>query len=89
MVIKAGGARIVVEWGYDNHEIILTPRNWSGVKRGGKLKIKSRGFSEEGPQWEYWSFAGGLDGALLVEYGEDGGVGFTGKLHDATIEENE
>ncbi|MHC2582667.1 hypothetical protein ACVI1J_005158 [Bradyrhizobium diazoefficiens] len=84
---RPGAARITVEWGYDLHEITLTPRNWSRVKRGGKLRIRSRGFSEDGPQWEYWSFAGGLDGDLSVEYGEDGGVGFVGKLHDATIEE--
>jgi hypothetical protein len=88
MSIKPGGARIAVVWD-DRHEIVLTPRNWSRVKRGGKLKIRSRGFSEDGPQWEYWTFAGGLDGDLLVEYGEDGGVGFTGKLHDAIIEETE
>jgi hypothetical protein len=86
MTLKRGGARIVVVWGNDLHEIVLTPRNWSRVKRGGKLTIRSRGFSEEGPQWEYWTFAGGLDGRLLVEYGEDAGVGFDGKLHDAMIE---
>lgn len=89
MTFKPGGARIVVEWGYDNHEIVLTPRNWSRIKQGGKLKIRSRGFYEGASQWEYWSFAGGLDGDLLVEYGEDGGVGFVGKLRDATIEEAE
>lgn len=86
MTLKLGGARIAVIWGNCRHEIVLSPRNWSAVKRGGKLKIRSRGFSEEGPQWEYWSFAGGLNGALLVEYGE-AGVGFDGDLHDATIEE--
>ena len=63
MTLKSGGARIVVVWGNDRHEIVLTRRNWSGVKRGGKLKIRSRGYSEEGPQWEYWSFAGS-SGAL-------------------------
>jgi hypothetical protein len=38
-------------------------------------------------QWEYWNFAGGLDGDLVVEYGDDGGTGFIGRLADATIEE--
>ena len=91
MTLKPGGARIVVEWGYDQHEIILTPRNWSQIKRGRKLKIRSRGFYEGRSQREYWSFAGGLDGDLLVEYGEglNQGVGFDGMLHDATIEEAE
>ena len=87
MPLKSGGARIAVEWGYDIHEIILTSRNWSRVKRDGSLRIRSRGFSEEGFQWEYWKFAGGLDGDLIVEYGNDGGQGFVGKLRDATIEE--
>lgn len=67
--------RIVV-LGNDLHEIVLTPRNWSRVKRGGKLMLRSRGFSEEGPQWEYWTFSGGLNGRLLVE---DDGVGFDDK----------
>jgi hypothetical protein len=88
MTLKPGGARIVVEWGYDNHEVVLAPRNWSQIKRGRKLKIRSRGFYEGAPQWEYWSFDRGLNGDLLVEYREDGGVGFSGKLRDAMIEEN-
>ncbi len=87
MTLKPGGARISVEWGYLDHEIILTPRNWTRVKRGGALRIRSPGYSEEGFQWNYWSFAGGLDGDLIVEYGEDGGTGFIGKLRDASIEE--
>jgi hypothetical protein len=57
------------------------------VKRGGSLRIRSPGFSEDGFQWEYWNFSGGLDGDLVVEYGEDGGTGFIGELRDAMIEE--
>lgn len=88
MTLKPGGARIAVEWGYERHEVVLTPRNWARVKGGGKLRLRSRGFSEEGFQWEYWNFAGGIDGDLTVEYGEDGGKGFVGKLRDAWIEES-
>ena len=80
-------AYIAVEWGYDTHEVVLTPRNWSRVKRGRGLRIRTRGYSEEGFQWEYWNFGGGLDGDLVVEYGDDGGQGFVGKLRDASIEE--
>ena len=87
MTLKSGGARIAVEWGYDIHEVILTPRNWSRVKRGGSLKIRPPGFSEDGFQWEYWNFARGLDGDLVVGYGEDGGTGFIGNLRAAMIEE--
>lgn len=86
MNLRAGGARVAVEWGYKVHEVILTPRNWSRVKAGRHFRIRARGYSEDGFQWEYWTFSGGLHGELLVEYG-DGGVGFGGKLRDATIEE--
>lgn len=89
MSLKPGGVRIAVEWGNDTHEVVLTPRNWSRVKRGKNLRIRSSGFSEDGPQWEYWNFSGGLDGDLVVEYGEDGGMGFQGKLGDAIIEDGE
>jgi len=84
---KLGGAVVSVEWGYDLHEIVVSPRNWSRIKRGDKLRLRSRGYSECGAQWEYWSFEGGLEGRLLVEYGEDGGTGFDGLLKDADIEE--
>jgi hypothetical protein len=86
MALKSGGARVAVEWGYDIHDVILTPRNWSRVKRGGSLKIRSRGHSEDAFQWEYWNFGGGLDGNLVVEY-SGGGTGFIGQLSDAMIEE--
>jgi hypothetical protein len=86
MPLKPGGARIAVVWGYDTHDVVLTPRNWSRVKRGGGLRIRSPGFSEEGFQWEYWNFAGGLDGELIVDY-SGGGTGFIGTLRNAMIEE--
>jgi hypothetical protein len=87
MALKRGGARIAVEWGYDVHEVTLTPRNWSRVKRGHNLRIRSVGYYEGASQWEYWNFGGGLNGELIVEYGNDGGQGFIGRLSDAMIEE--
>jgi hypothetical protein len=88
MSVKSGRARIAVEWGYATHEVVLSPSDWSLVKRGGALQIKSRGFNDEGGfQWEYWSFSGGLEGDLIVEYGDEGGTGFNGTLDDAMIEE--
>jgi len=61
----------------------FSSRNGARVKRGASL-----GQDHEGSQiqWEYWNFAGDLDGDLLAEYGEGGGVGFDGRLHDAIIE---
>ena len=81
------GVVVRVEWGYDLHEVRLTPRNWSKIRRGLPLRIRSNGAHEGGSQWEYWSFSGGLNGDLTVYYGEDGGVGFVGKMSEAFIEE--
>jgi hypothetical protein len=86
---KRYAATIHVEWGYDTHVVRLTARNWAKVKNGHSLRIRSSGFSAEGFQWEYWNFSGGLDGNLVVEYGRGGGVGFTGRLTEATIEEGD
>jgi hypothetical protein len=83
---KAGGARIWVEWGNEIHEITLTPRNWRLVKAGHPLRIRGSGAGEGKSQWEYWNFAGSLSGRLFVEYGNDGAVGFEGRLCDAEIE---
>lgn len=66
----------------------MTPRNWARVKVGKPLRIRGNGYYHEGEfLWDYWDFAGGIDGRVLVEYGRDGGVGFDGHLSDAIIEE--
>jgi len=80
------GAEITVEWGYELHSIKLTPRDWSLVKSGKPLNIRGIGYHYEGEFfWDYWSFSGGLGGSLIVSYGDDGGVGFNGKLSVAEI----
>jgi hypothetical protein len=82
------GATVSVELGYELHSITLTAINWSRVKSGRPLRIRGKGFYYEGEFfWDYWNFGGGLDGELLVEYGEGGASGFIGKLEDAIIEE--
>ena len=82
-------ATIRVEWGYDDHYITLTPRNWAAIKAGRAHSQRGAGYYYEGEFfWDYWSFAGGLDGELEVGYGDDGGQGFVGQLSDATIEEH-
>lgn len=80
---------ITVEWGYDNHSITLTQKNWAKVSSGKPLNIRGKGYYYEGEFfWDYWYFGGGLDGSLRVDYGEDGGCGFEGTLSDALILEN-
>jgi hypothetical protein len=84
------GARITVVWGAEHkpHTIVLTPRNWRRVKSGQPLDIRGKGYVYDGDFfWDYWRFGGGLEGTLVVDYGEDGGQGFVGNLHDAKIEE--
>jgi hypothetical protein len=89
--MPVAGATVSVELGYELHSITLAARNWARVKSGKPLRIRGKGFYFEGEFfWDYWSFAGGLEGELIVEYGEGFGrrTGFNGRLSDATIEEH-
>jgi hypothetical protein len=80
---------ITVEWGYEAHSITLTPRNWARVKSRKELFIRGKGYYYEGEFfWDYWNFTGGLEGDLIVSYGNHGdysATGFDGKLRDADI----
>ena len=83
------GATVTVEWGYELHSITLTPKNWARVKSGKPLRLRGKGYRYDGEFfWDYWWFAGGLEGHLVVTYGQDGGTGFGGTLSDAMIEEH-
>jgi hypothetical protein len=83
--------KITVEWGYEEHTITLTPRNWAKVKSGKELYIRGKGYHYEGEFfWDYWYFGGGLGGDLVLYYGNHGdysATGFDGKLEDAKITE--
>jgi hypothetical protein len=95
MTAKKMAATVSVEWGYDEHSITLTPEDWAKVKEGKKLTIRGDGYNyERNCFWDYWDFKGGLDGLLCVRYSDesdenDSGVGFTGSLYNAEIEEHE
>lgn len=85
-------ATVTVEWGYECPSITLTPRNWAAIKAGHAHYQRGAGYYYEGEFfWDYWRFAGGLDGELAVTYGEgeNCGGGFEGVLYSATIEEHE
>ena len=82
-------ATITVEWGYDQHSITLTERNWARVKTGKPLSIRGKGYWYEGDFfWDYWHFAGGLGEELRVDYGDDGGCGFRGALSGEYVQEH-
>jgi hypothetical protein len=90
MTSSKNAATITVNWGYENHSITLTPRNWAAIRAGRSHSQRGAGYQYEAEFfWDYWSFAGGLDGELEVGYGDDGGQGFVGRLSDAKIEEHE
>jgi hypothetical protein len=82
--------RISVEWGYEIHSITLTARNWAKVKAGKPLRIRGKGYWYDGEFfWDHWTFVGGYEGRLLVEYhllGEWYGNGWDNALKDAEIE---
>lgn len=64
--------------------LILTRRNWRRLAAGNALRIRGKGYCYEGNFfWDYWRFEGGIDGALRVEFGDDGGVGWEGTAKDA------
>lgn len=86
-----GGALIGVEWGYEYHELVLGPEDWQRVKAGHALQVKGEGYAYEGEFFQdVWTFAGGLDGDLIVTYGEglDEGVGWEGTLSQADVDED-
>ncbi len=82
-------ATISVEWGYELHSLTLTPEQWATILGGEELGVKGAGYWYEGTFFDdYWHFTGGLDGDLIVFYGDDGGTGWNGPLRGATIEEH-
>lgn len=79
---------ITVGWGWDVEvSIELNPDQWEEIEAGRPLQVRGKGFRYEGAFYQdYWYFAGGTEGDLRVQYGEDGGVGFEGKLSDDEVE---
>jgi hypothetical protein len=81
-------ATIMVEWGYETHELTLTPEQWSSVMAGQWLGVEGPGYFYEGKHFsDSWSFDGGYQGGLVVSYGNDGAEGVSCRLCDAVITE--
>jgi hypothetical protein len=92
MAEKKIAAAITVNWGYENHSITLTPRNWAKVKAGKELRIRGKGYWYEGEWfWDYWFLNSRPDDSLVVSYGQDGADadGSVGSLGGAKIVEHE
>ncbi|MGM0983300.1 MAG: hypothetical protein ACQEXG_07705 [Pseudomonadota bacterium] len=84
--------RIMVEWGYELHTLELTDSQWESILSGKPLEIEGDGYAYDGEFFtDIWSFSGGVDGYLVVNYrlddGEvmDEGVGYQGSLSGALI----
>jgi len=83
------GYIVTVEWGYDNHSIVLTDKEWTHISEGIPLMKVGGGYVYEGESYQdYWTFTGGASGNILIEYGEgeDRAIGFQGSLQQANIE---
>ncbi len=81
-------AAIMVEWGYETHELTLTPEQWASVMSGQWLGVEGPGYYYEGKHFSNsWSFDGGYQGGLVVSYGNDGAEGVSCRLCDAVITE--
>jgi len=56
-------ATITVEWGYEDHSITLTPRNWAAIKAGRPYSQRGAGYRADAEFfWDYWKFGGGVGG---------------------------
>lgn len=79
-------ATITVEWGYESHQVTLTPEQCTAVIAGDAMCIDGPGYDYESQHFQdRWHFSGGYLGSLLVTYGTDGGSGVDCRLSDATI----
>jgi len=88
--MKKKKIRISVYWPDDTKSVILTQKEYQSILDGNPLDKDGEGYCYDGEDFEdRWSFEGGLDSNLIVNYGDDGGVGFDGNLSDCEIEEIE
>jgi hypothetical protein len=78
-------ATIQVAWGYEAHELTLTPEQWSSVMSGHEIGLEGPGYFYDGKHFQdYWNFGGGSQGSLVVSY-DGGGVGVDFLLCNAVI----
>lgn len=88
--MKATGTTITVERGYKSHSITVTRADWQGIKAGEPLRLRGDEYTFEGETfWDYWSFNSLSAASLVVEYGDDEGGRFDGRLDDVSAEEHD
>ncbi len=88
--MKTTGTTVTVERGLKAHSITLTVTDWKAIKVGHPLRVRGDEYAFEGEIfWDYWSFNESSSGSLLVEYGDDEGGRFDGRLDNASAEEHD
>jgi hypothetical protein len=85
------GVRLTAVWGYDLHSIELDAPTWPSILAGESTILDGGSYFYEGDEFvTEWSFGGGIDGRLEVQYARPGsgdwGAGFSGRLADVIVE---
>lgn len=76
---KLESVTLHVSWGYEPHELTIRARNWSKILRGEKIWLKGERYSYDGATFGCgWSFNADGPNTLVIEYGNDGAVGYDG-----------
>jgi hypothetical protein len=87
------GAICAVEWGYELHQVELTPDDWEDIRSGEPVSVDGEGYEYEGKQYQdSWSFNCPSPGDLCVTYDEDEegtSVGYEGSWQGNVTERTE
>ena len=83
---KAGTVKVTINYGYDIHSIVMSPRSWDRIAKGEEVTMKGQGFFIEGVESQYvWTFNSPKAGALSVD-AEDGHQIFIGHMSAASTQ---
>jgi hypothetical protein len=81
------GVTVTVSWGYELHSVRIGAARWRRIRRGELVIARSRGWYKGKSFPCRWYFDLNEETSLVVNYGNDGGEGFVGKISHATIDE--
>lgn len=82
---RTGSIRVVVDYGYDVHEVEFSKRTYNRIVTGKIVTLRGSGFSWEGERdQDFWAFNFREQGSLDV-YTGNGGEIFAGHLGDGEV----
>jgi hypothetical protein len=77
--------KLSVYWPDCWKSVILTKEEWEEILSGNEFSKGGKGYYYDGEKfYDDWWFEGGIDGEVIVTYG-DGGTGYEGTLSDEEI----